>query len=161
MQALAAIQMPSNDVQTTLKYDNVAVTARGMAETHGKKIVIFVPASEINRITLKFGRSDHRPVLSMTIGIILGLVGIWGLIGCFNLEKENRYYWGLVALGIFGGSIIFDTLKRRFFLEVDKKGDMCRLVFSKNARKSEIDDFCTKVRVAYSYEITDAVQNPT
>jgi hypothetical protein len=151
--------MPSTDEQTTLKYDTIAVTPRGMAETHGKKIVLFVPAGEINRITLKFGRAEHRPAVSLTIGILLGLVGIWGLIGCFNPAKENRYYLGLIALGIFGGSIIFDTLKKRYFLEVDKKNDMCRLVFSKKAKKSEIDDFCNKVRTAYKYEITDAAQS--
>jgi hypothetical protein len=152
--------MPSTDEQTTLRYDTIAVTPRGMAETHGKKIVIFVPAGEINRITLKFGRAEHRPVLSMTIGIFLALAGIFGLIESFNPAKENRYYLGLVALGIFGGSIIFDTLKKRYFLEVNKKNDMCRLVFSKKAKKSEIDEFCNKVRATYKYEITDGVQNP-
>ena len=157
-QAFTAIQMPSTGEQTTLRYDTIAATPRGIAETHRNKIVIFVPAGEINRITLKFGRSDHRPALSMSIGILLALVGVWGLIGCFNPAKENRYYLGLVALGIFGGSIIFDTLKKRYFLEVDKKGDLCRLVFSKKAKKSEIDEFCNKVRTKYKYEITDDVR---
>jgi hypothetical protein len=158
---LASIQMPSTDEHTTLRYDTIAVTPRGIAETHRNKIVIFVPAQEINRITLKFGRSDHRPVISMTVGILLALVGIWGLFESFNPAKENRYYWGLVALGVFGGSIIFDTLKTRYFLEVSKKDDVCRLVFSKNAKKSEIDEFCNKVRTTYKYEITDSVQDPT
>jgi hypothetical protein len=151
--------MPSNDEQTTLKYDTIAVTPRGMAETHGKKIVIFVPAGEINRVTLKFGRAEHRPVVSLTIGILLALVGVWGIIACLNPAKENRYYLGLVALGIFGGSIIFDTFKKRYFLEVEKKIDMCRLVFSKKAQKSDINDFCNKVRTTYKYEITDAAQS--
>jgi hypothetical protein len=149
--------MPSTDKPTTLKYDTIAVTPRGMAETHGKKIVIFVPTAEINRIALKFGRAEHRPVVSLTIGILLALVGIWGIIACLNPAKENRYYLGLVALGIFGGSIIFDTLKKRYFLEVDKKNDTCRLVFSKKAKKNEIDDFCNKVRTTYKHEITDTV----
>jgi len=152
--------MPSADEKTTLRYDTIAVTSRGIAETHGRKIVIFVPAAEISRITLKFGKSDHRPLLSLTIGIILGLVGVAGLILLFLPGKGNRYYLGLVALGVIGGSLIFDTLKERYFLEVEKKNDMCRLVFSKNAKKGEIDDFCKKVSTVYNYQITDDVRRP-
>lgn len=152
------METPASDPKQTVKYDNIAVTPRGIAETHGRKIVIFVPAAEIERITLKFGRSDHRPVLSMTIGIILGMVGVAGLVLLFLPAKANRYYLGLVAFGIIGGSMIFDTLKERYFLEVDKNKDMCRLVFSKNAQKGEIDDFCKKVCAVYNYQIIDDVR---
>jgi hypothetical protein len=152
--------MAANDEKATLRYDTVAVTPRGIAETHGRKIVLFVPAGEISRITLKFGKSDHRPLVSLTIGILLGIVGIAGIILLFLPGKGNRYYLGLVALGVIGGSLIFDTLKERYFLEVEKKNDICRLVFSKNAKKSEIDDFCKKVGTAYSYQIIDDVRHP-
>src|SRR5690348_3500904 len=65
--------MQSSEDKPILKCDNILVSTRGMAETHAKKVVIFVPAVEIDRITLKFGRSDYRPILTMSIGVVLAL----------------------------------------------------------------------------------------
>lgn len=151
--------MPSNEEKPVVKYDNIVVSSRGMAEAHGRKVVIFVPAAEINRITLKFGRPEHNPIISIGIGAVLALVGIFGLIVVFVGKKHNRYAFGLVALGIIGGSLIFDALKQRYFFEIHKKNDTRRLVLSKNARKSDIDEFCNKVRATYKYEITDEVRH--
>jgi hypothetical protein len=150
--------MPSNDEKATLKYDNVVVTSRGMAETYGKKIVIFVPAAEIDRVTLKFGRSDHRPIFSMTVGIVFALIGVGGIVEFFLAMGGYRYELGMVALGIIGGSMIFDTLKERYFPEIDKKTGLCRLVFSKSAKRDEVVEFCNKVRTTYNYQINDDVQ---
>jgi hypothetical protein len=150
--------MPSTEEKPVLKYDNIVVSSRGMAEVHGKKVVIFVPAAEINRITLKFGRAEHNPVVSICIGAVLALVGIFGLIVFFTGKKGNRYDLGLIALGIIGGSLIFDALKQRYFLEIDKKNDMRRLVLSKKAKKEDIDELCNKIRTIYKFEIADDVR---
>lgn len=150
--------MPSTEEKPVLKYDTIVVSTRGMAEVHGRKVVIFIPASEINRITLKFGRAEHNPIVSIGIGAVLALVGIFGLIVFFAGTKGNRYDLGLIALGIIGGSLIFDALKQRYFLEIDKKNDMRRLVLSKKAKRSDIDEFCNKVRTIYKYEIADDVR---
>jgi hypothetical protein len=124
--------MQTSEEKPVLKCDNIVLSSRGIAETHGKKIVIFVPPNEINRIILKFGRSDHRPMLTMSIGIILGLVGVFGLVEFFVAMRGYRYELGMVAFGIIGASLIFDTLKERFFLEIETKKGIQRLVFSKN-----------------------------
>jgi hypothetical protein len=144
-----------SDDKPILKYDNILVSSRGMAETHAKKVVIFVPAVEIDRITLKYGRSGHRPILTMSIGIALTLFGVFGLIELAEAPRGIRYELGMVAFGSVGGSMIFDTLKRRLFFEVQKKG-MCRLVLSKNAQMKNVQDFFEKLRSIYKYEITDA-----
>jgi hypothetical protein len=150
--------MESNEEKPVLKYDNIVVSPRGLAEAHGKKVVIFVPAPEIERVTLKFGRAEHNPIVSIGIGIILAAVGIFGLY-LLSSGKGNRYDLGMVAMGIIGGSLIFDALKRRYFLEVEKKKGMCRLVFSKRAKQSDIEELCNKMRTVYKYEIKD-LANP-
>jgi hypothetical protein len=101
-----------------LRCDNILVTPRGIAETCGKKVMIFVPAAEVERITLKYGRSDHRPVFSLSVGLIFALIGVWGLIEFIIATRGYRYELGMVAFGIIGGSLISDTLKQRYFLEV-------------------------------------------
>lgn len=144
------------DSKPILKCDNILVSSRGMTETDAKKVMIFVPAVEIHRITLKYGRSDHRPILTMSIGIGLALFGVFGLIELIRAPRGIRYELGMVAFGLVGGSMIFDSLKHRFFFDVQKKKGMCRLVLSKNAQKKDIQDFCEKLKSVYNYEITDA-----
>jgi hypothetical protein len=147
--------MQSTEGKPVLKYDNVIVSPRGITEADGNKIVVFVPAIEIERITIKFGRSEHRPIVSLSIGIILALIGLFGLVEIFWATRGWRYEIGMMLLGAIGGTLIFDTLKQRYFLEVQKKAGINRLVFSKHAQKIEIQDFCSKVRTIYKYDITD------
>jgi predicted RNA-binding Zn-ribbon protein involved in translation (DUF1610 family) len=122
------------DDKPILKYDNILVSSRGKAETHAKKVVIFVPAVEIDRITLKYGRSDHRPILTMSIGTALTLFGVFGLIELAEAPRGIRYELGMGAFGLVGGSMIFDTLKRRLFFEVQKR-KACADWFSQRMHK--------------------------
>jgi len=134
-----------------LRCNNIVASRQGIAETYRKKLVIFVPAGEINSIVLKFGKSAHNPILSMGIGIILAAIGIWGLFLFFWAMQGYRYELGMVAFGFVGGSMIFDAFKRTYFLEVNRKKGMCRLVFTKNATREDIDKFCREVRTAFDY----------
>jgi hypothetical protein len=138
-----------------LRCDNILVSPRGIAETAGKKVVFFVRANDIERIMVNFGRSDHRPIVSISIGAILALIGIFGLVEFFIATRGYRYELGMVAFGLIGASLIFDALKKRYFFEVFKRKGTCRLVLSKHAQKTDVQNFCQKVRSIYKYDITD------
>jgi hypothetical protein len=150
------METQTKEEKPVLKCDNILVSPRGIAETHGNKAVIFVPATEIEGITLKYGRAEHRPILSLSIGVVFALVGVFGLVEFFLAPRGYRYELGMVAFGIIGATLIFDALKERHFLEVNKKKGMCRLVFSKKAQKKDVDDFCSQVRSIYKYQIEEA-----
>jgi len=149
------IAMPATEATPVLKCDNILVSSRGMTETMANKVVIFVPTAEIDRISLKFGRSDHRPMVSLSLGIILASVGIYGLIYLVLAPRGYRFEIAMMFFGAIGGTIIFDTLKKRYFFEVYKKSGNCRLVFSRQARLKDIQDFCDQIRTVYKYQITD------
>jgi hypothetical protein len=53
-----------------------------------------------------------------------------------------------------GGSMIFDSQKERYFLEVEKKNGKSRLVFGRHAQRTDIEDFCDKVRSVYKHQVT-------
>jgi hypothetical protein len=147
--------MQSAEDKPVLKCANIIFSPRGIAEVDGNKIIVFVPVNEIESITLKFGRSEHRPVASLSIGIILVSVGLFGLFELFWAARGWRYEIGMMLLGGIGGSIIYDVLKRRYFMEVTKKVGMSRLVFSKSAQKDTIEKFCVEVRASYKYDIAE------
>jgi hypothetical protein len=149
--------MPATEGPPILKCDNLIVSPRGVTEAHARKVILFVPAAEINRITLKFGRSDHRPVFTATMGILLSLAGIFGLVELILAPRGLRYELAMITLGVIGGSMIFDSLKQRYFFEVAKNNDMCRLVFSRRAQLNDIREFCQQVRTHYKHEITEEV----
>ncbi|HVU09179.1 MAG TPA: hypothetical protein VHG89_11615 [Verrucomicrobiae bacterium] len=145
--------MQTADEKPVLKCDNIIVSSRGLTETDGKKVIVFVPTNEIESITLKFGRAEHSPIASLLIGIIFALIGLFGLFEIFFATRGWRYEIGMMLLGTIGGSLIFDSLKQRYFLEVHKKTGMSRLIFSKNAQKDAVENFCKEVRTAYNYDI--------
>jgi hypothetical protein len=149
--------MQTTDAAPILKCRNVVASPRGLAEGDGRKAIIFVPAGEVTRIILKYGNPEHRPIVSLLIGGVLGLLGLAGLVELFLAPRGLRYELGMIVFGLIGGSLIFDATKKRYFLEVHKaKGDS-RLVFSREASRQEVQDFCEKVRNAYKYDISESL----
>ena len=109
---------PATEEKQSLRYDNILLTRRGIAEIHGRKVVIFIPAADIKSIALKYGRPEHRPIISLTLGAIFAIIGILGLVDFFFAMAAFRYELGAIAFGVIGASIIYDVLKQRYFLEV-------------------------------------------
>lgn len=146
---------PENSL--SLKYDNLGASARGLAEIHRNKIVLFARASQIDSIFLKFGHSSHRPILTLVLGLIFLPIGLYGLIECLFAPAGFRYEIGLIAIGIIGGSLIHDTLKKRFFLEVHHRKEISRLICSRHATRDGITDFVAQIEKAYQYKITNSI----
>lgn len=149
--------MQAAEENQNLRYDTILVTPRGIAETSGKKVMIFVPANEITLITLIYGRPDHVPIFSLLAGVVFSLVGVFGLIEFIIATRGFRYELGMIAFGIIGGSLIYDALKQRYFLEVQGPKGKRRLVLSKHAQKSNLHTFCQSARMGYKYDIKEAV----
>ena len=154
---IITIKMQTTDATPILKCRNVVVSQRGLAEGDGRKAIVFVPSGEVKRIVLKYGNPEHRPIVSLVIGGFLGLLGLAGIVELFLAPRGLRYELGMIFFGLIGGSLIFDATKKRYFLEVHKtKGD-CRLIFSGQASRQEVQDFCEKVRNAYKYDISESL----
>ena len=151
--------------QPVLRCNNIIISSQGFTEADGDVRVLFVPAAQIDHCILKFGRADHRPVISLALGIILSIVGILGLFFLILTPRGLRYELGMIAIGLVGGSLVFDAVKKRFFLEVHHKKGISRLFFSKKAKLSDIQGFCQKVSTVYSYRIVESnsvgqIKNP-
>jgi len=146
--------VPSQNA-TVQRYDNLLASARGLTETHGKKVVLFIPKADITRIDLRFGRSGHRPLLTLLLGTILVPIGVYGVVDLFLRPAGLRYEMAMAAFGLIGGSLIFDTLKQRYFLEVFHGRETSRLIFSGNATQEQVRAFCARAAETHGYAITD------
>ena len=154
----AATDMQPPENKETVKCDNIVVSPRGIAESSGKKVVIFVPWADIERITLNYGKSDQRPIVSISLGVVFAIVGVVGLIEFALAPGGYRYELAMIAFGLIGASFINDALKQRYFLEVNSKKGARRLILTKHAEQIAVQEFCNKVRTIYKYEIADQVR---
>jgi len=145
--------MENTEARQKLRCDTILVTPQGIAETCGKKAVIFVPAAEIQSLTLKYGRPDHRPIFTVSLGVVFALIGVFGLVEFIIAPRGYRYELAMVAFGIIGGSLIHDALKQRYFIEVQSAKGPRRLVFSKHAQRNDLQTFCQNIRTTYKYDI--------
>jgi len=157
--------MNTSENSPALRYDNILASSRGLTETQSKKVVLFIPKSDIARIDLKFGRSSHRPLLTLILGAIFVPIGLYGIIDFFLRPAGLRYEMGMAAFGLIGGSLIFDTLKKRYFFEVCHSKGISRLVFTKKADLQSILEFCAKATDVHGYQMAnkteqDAAANP-
>jgi hypothetical protein len=147
--------MQTSEEASVLKCNNIVISTRGLAEVDGKKIILFVPKDEVNQITLKYGKAEHNPIISLVIGIILALVGLAGLVELILAPRGLRYELGMMFFGFIGGSLLFDSMKQRYFFEILRIKGRCRLVFSKKTTLPEIRDFCQKVQTTYNYKVLE------
>jgi len=150
--------MNTSEAATVLRCDNLLASARGLTETQSKKLVLFIPKTGITHIDLKFGRSSHHPFLIFALGAAFVPIGIYGIIDFFIRPAGLRYEMAMAAFGLIGGSLIFDTLKKRFFFEVHHSKKISRLVFTKNANLKDILEFCVQATKVHSYFITDKTE---
>ncbi|CAN5828501.1 hypothetical protein BH09VER1_BH09VER1_42200 [soil metagenome] len=149
--------MAGETSEGSLRYDNLGASARGLAEIHRDKIVLFARAADIDQVLLKFGHSSHRPILTSALGLLFIPIGAYGLIECLFSPAGFRYEIGLIALGIIGGSLIYDTLKKRYFLEVHHRKEISRLICSRHATRQGVTDFVARIEAAYQYKIAQAI----
>jgi hypothetical protein len=76
-----------------LKYDNLLVSSRGITETDGSKVILFVPSAEIESIEVKFGRSDHSPFSRCLSAPFLPLSEFTGWFTSFWLRPDTVTSW--------------------------------------------------------------------
>lgn len=150
--------MSTPENASVLRCNNMIASDRGIAETQGKQLVTLVPAAEITRIELRHGRSAHRPLVSLLLGIALLLVGAFGLYDLIVHPAGFRYESAMIAFGILGGSFIFDVMKLRYYLDVHRPKETSKLVFTKNADRKDILTFCEQLRLLFKCEITDKTE---
>lgn len=130
-----------------------------MQEADGNALIQLVPRADIDRVVLRFGGAEHRPIVSLTLGVVLSSVGLVGLLFLFT-GIPARVKLGMIAFGAVGGSVLFDTAKKRYFFEVHGKKGMRRLVFSRKATLSEIRTFCAKIQAEFPLPLIEDAALP-
>ncbi len=132
-------------------YLEVAISERGLKELNRGECVIFIPKNQVQRIELKFGSRAERPLMQAGFGIILVLLGCWGVYMMVNGGLEAfRYESALLFLGGLGGWLLWETVQRRHYLHVAHGRGTHKLVFKGKTEKDRLTEFLDSAsRIGY------------
>lgn len=130
---------------------------RGITETDRGRQVLHVAKPGITAITLRHGCSSHRPLLELILGLAFLLTGLWGLPALIRNPGAFRIDLMFVFLGLIGAMMLFDVMKRRFFLEIVSGNTTTKIPFSKDADITQIREFCSNLEHKWQYNVKVAV----
>ena len=141
-----------------LECENILVSERGVFEVQSGKQIDGLARPDIAQIRITYSSAAHRPILEGVVGTVLAVLGIWGVLLCFQSLKGFRYYAALLVMGILGVAMLWDVLKRRYVLLVTARdGHVRKLSFSVAAYPADIEVFLQKVRQTFGLEIQSDV----
>jgi hypothetical protein len=121
------------DVEQALRIGSIEITERGLAErTREGHCLVFVPRSEIERVTLVHGFTSERSIATL-LGALLCFGGAiamaWPSVASLYRGEGFVVIGPLVMLGLIGGSLLRTLLRRGRYLRVDTTRGVRKLIF--------------------------------
>jgi hypothetical protein len=117
-----------------------------------------IDRQEIKRITFKRGLLSKHPLLQLLMGFCLSLIGIYVIILFFSWWFKQGGYPHPVQFFLFftlpvGIWIIFGSIKKGYFLEVQYGSKVSKLEFDKNQTKEDLLKLIDDVNNRFNYNI--------
>jgi hypothetical protein len=145
-----------------IRYLTIEVGARGIAELQDRGRPVFVPRQEIRRIALERGIPAERPIAQILVGVaclLAGAVCFFFLLGWILMGGVTSRYLpagGGVAL-VFGFWVIWTAIRPAYFLRVEAKGDVRKLVFHGTVEHREIERLLRRANRTWDYGIVSTL----
>jgi hypothetical protein len=147
-------------VAERLECGNIVVSDQGVFEVQGRKLIVAVMMPDIQRIRFAYTSGANRPVLEGVVGAILVVLGIKGVLLCWESMKGFRYYVVLVVLGVLGAAMLWDVIKRRYILHVIARDDTARkLSFATTTSFDDIQLFLERAKERFGLHIESDVRD--
>lgn len=141
-----------SDPNAEIFYGNVRITPHSVDEVDGGRILVGIPRSTIQRITLCYGFQAERPIPQALFAGVIFLFGFWPFIrlaaGHVSLVEATMF--GLFAFGAWG---LWGAFRRGYYLLVDLDNDRRKLAFARKTPLPEILEFLNEARSRYEYVI--------
>jgi hypothetical protein len=142
-----------------LLYLNMAVSEQGITELSGNQRVVFIPKEQIQSIEIRFGSQAERPLVQGIAGLALIGLGIVGL-SLMATGSLDVIRWGLgfFVFGGLGAWLLWEVLKRGYYLWVICSNDSRKLVLKGVIQKAELSGF-VRSAAQFGYVFRDCLND--
>lgn len=147
--------MPHDDC---IEYAHIRICNEFIEELDGGRRLIAVQRSGIERVELRWGWRSQRPFIQMLFGTVLSVLGMFPSVIVLRwLLGGGTLHWIVLALAgfllLFGGWVMYDSLRRGYFLAVEGQKGRKKLCFARAADRQQIEAFLREAQRRFGYEV--------
>ena len=137
-----------------LNYLTIRISEKGISEVHSKRIVLFIPKSEIQNIELRSGSARKIHCYSLDLALCCPAGGIYGLRSLLSGNLLFRFALALVVFGCVGAWMIWETLQRQTYLLVVTASDSRKVIFKGKIEREDLTKFLEQARRQFGYVVS-------
>ena len=146
------------------RLENIEISENDVSEYDKSLKVVVIPRDKIYTITLEYGFSEERPIISISFGFVTICLGVWfGLLPILRMLLRfinGEHVYGNVGIFAFsvpllfiGGWFIIKAFRYSYFLKVATIKTTRKMSFGKSIEKTTVQSFIEECNAAFGYNI--------
>lgn len=147
--------------ESAYEYCDVAFSADSIIELDNGRPLLVIPREQIQRSVVKHGFSALHPLLEGLFGSILLAIGVVPVvltnIAAILHPRLAKYAIYLLFVGFVGLLVLYSGLRRGYFLEMWTSKGRRKIVFSKKAGVTELEQTLKTVNESFGYGIASDI----
>ena len=148
----------------TKRLENIEISETGISEYERDRKIITIPAENIDRVLIKYGFSEERPIISVLVGLVLLIpgtgFGLLPLIKIFLRMLRGELIYGnlwimafALPLILIGLLYIKNAFRYGYYLKITNDGKYRKLPFGKSVNETDVYKFVKDCGRTYKYNI--------
>jgi hypothetical protein len=140
----------------TCEHGGVRFSSEYICGVQDGQLYSVIPHVEIERITLHHGALSAHPLIQLVVGAVLGASGIPLLIYLIRWVHSgglHLYLDAVLTLPAVGVILFFTSLRRGYYLIVEKKRGAVKLAFNSKAQAQGVRALLDQARALVGYPI--------
>lgn len=147
------------------RIERIEISESGISEYDRNRRIIFIHKKNIEKVSLEYGFSEERKLLSVFLGFVVLAIGyVLGLHQIIRyitriISGEHFYTSTIVFFAIatpmifIGVYYILRAFRYGYYLKITTKGKIRMLPFGRSVSKSEIYSFVKECNKIFGYKI--------
>jgi hypothetical protein len=146
-----------------IEYSGIRISEALIAELDGPRLLVTVKRSNIERVTLRRGWQSRRPFLVLLFGAGLFVIGLFPIRVILRwLLHGGEIHGALLVIAafllVFGVWVVYDSLRRGFFLRIEGPQGRQKLCFGRRAVRRDIHEFLCQAEERFGYQFERAFE---
>ena len=146
---------PPSITGVRVQFLNIILTEEGVGEVEDGRTIVFVPRDQIEMLEFRHGVQAERPAIQAVAGLLFSCLGALG-ISIFGRGGSFRLGAGCLVFGVLGVLLLWESLRRGYYLQAICRSDARKLVIRGSIKKAGVSDFVQDA-AKLGYHLRDCV----